>query len=120
MSSLRETRKEALEDFRAGAQQHVDVLVLRHALAVSGSHPRGVAFDDGDTGEVPRKRARGQQPGHAAAQHDGVSGTRGSRGRSGGHRKDDAAAFLATCVRAIGNKMAALPLTNRPAACCLW
>ena len=58
----RETRKESLEHRRAGAEQDMDVLVLRHALAVSGRLGRGVAFDDGDTGEVPRKRTAASSP----------------------------------------------------------
>ena len=64
-------RQQFLEDLCAASEEDMQVARLRHALSECRIGGEPVAVDDDDVGEAIRQNARGQEAGHAAADHDG-------------------------------------------------
>jgi hypothetical protein len=76
--------EEHLENLLSAGEQGVDVARLWRAASLLGAGCEIVAVDDGDLAVSVGENARGQQAGHASAQHDCVIvGHGGSVGRRG-------------------------------------
>jgi hypothetical protein len=66
-----EAGHQAFEDLRAAREQDMQMARLRNALSEGRIVGKRVAIDDDDLREPIRQDAGGQEPGHAAADHDG-------------------------------------------------
>jgi hypothetical protein len=64
--------EQGLENLIAAPEQHVDVVGLWHASTICWVRRKVVALDHADLREMVGQDARGQQTGHAPADHHGM------------------------------------------------